>query len=555
MSDVTDSTSLADQSWHNPRSRWRKRVRHVVMALVVAGAIPAFAVLIFLSYMVYDAYFVPPLPGMRPPGMDRDDLIVMSSMSVFMAAPLVFVLICAARFRRIAQRVVDENGRICPWCRRPLVPSDAAPGEFRCEDCDAVHAIKEIEQYWVNWVLHMPEAARWHMRNHPRRDVWWRKFTAQMQAPAQIGKVQKGWVVFAISIFIAWFLFSWWSMSLYPTLMLAVPMGITMAATAAITFRMRKRTGSGAFCASCEYQLPPERDELKKCPECASDWTVPGAVYTGKRQFMRREIIALSLVMLFCIVSFAFVLGTVDIIGNQSRWQSNDRLIQRALTSHTFFLNDWDELFSRTLTDEQQLTFARGLLERRAKRETLDRQANDWFLRQMPAGSLPQPIVDEFKSGILLLNVDAPTQVRVGEEVPLRITNIVQFRNVPPFDRDLAIIFGGFIGDDIDTPIGRTDELLRDSRFGSRRYTHGSRTWDESRRIDRDYGPIGTFTAATPGTLELRARYWLMWLPRQLIGSPLEWHEDGTPVIPPQAEWVYEQQLETTIEVLPAESE
>lgn len=528
-------------SWKDPKSPWAKRAkRYQWLNTAYWIACGVFAIGFGIAaYLAMPPLFVPiddPL----------DWLFLLPLAGLLWCAIFTLMLFRSARkYKRLIRDVPALDGAVCPWCWRAMTNAEheapaGAAARLCCKRCKCEHPLEELQQYWVWMVLHMRTAGHWHVEHHPRRDTWFGRWRRSLfKEKAWYAKVATGSILPAIYI-----AGMWWFMGA-SSLPHIVALLIFFIAFAVFPSGMFWRQGSTRHCVQCDYQvIPTPNVQQQRCPECGMDWSQPGSLISGKRPARSPSHnirIATGVALLF--VAFAAFMTAP--LGLTSRIASTGLLMNQVTTGTGFLYTEWNVLAARNLTDEQRLDLARGLLQRRDSRSTLENDANQWFLDQIAADSLPADIVDEYLTGIIKARLLAPETAVVGEEISVGIENINRYQ--PPLAATTApaIFFGGFlIGDDADACC-RAEKVMSIISFGTRIVSYGMFN------MPREQGAMVTITPDKPGPLHIRARYWIAGIPSgpgSMI-QEIDWNEDGTPNFPPGTTWSYERVLEHTIEI------
>ncbi|HRP62345.1 MAG TPA: hypothetical protein PK400_03545 [Phycisphaerales bacterium] len=525
-----------DHSWHNPKSKWRKMYFRRLVSPLLAAAAFFFNVVLMVVLGVVISRLSPVEPF---------NWRVSSIFFGFGAICLIAALFSVRSFRRMVQLkrdVLATDGRVCPWCRAMMAEPDE-DDMVMCAKCNVSMPSANIRQYWADFSLNHLQAIIWHEEHHPRSGRWLRKWINSTKSPANSGRFRWPWAVLGILPVLLITGMVWWMTGnpyftmIFGTLVIAMSVGGSYLA-----WRFQPGQDKQRYCASCDYQLAPTEVVSDRCPECAAVWTAPGAVYSGKR-FDHRKFTAMNVGMTLMMFFIIFGMGP---LWTTARISSDAKLMSKVVTGRGFLFDEWTELNARTLSPEQTVELARGLMDRREKRATLERNAYDWLFMRIAAGELPQELADEVYSGIIKSNVIAPQRARVGEEIVIGFENVNRFQDpLTGVPQPAALFSGYFVGDD-PTPHGRASNVQPIVGFGTRIISHG--------QTQMGYDGMSAKLTIVPeraGPLKIQVRYWLVGVAMAAGGmsQPIQWNDDGTPVLPAGTAWAYEHVLEATIDV------
>lgn len=530
------TVNAVDHSWHNPKSKWRRMfLRRLATPLLTAIA--------FFFNVVFMAGF-----GVFFAMLSQGESLTWWVLSIFFGLALIFLVVglfsvrTFRRMLRLKRDVLATDGRVCPWCRAVLSEPDD-DDTVSCAACSVTLSSTAIRQYWADFSLNHIQAIMWHEEHHPRSDRWLRKWLNSMKPPAKAGRFRWPWAVLGTLPVLFIIGMVWWSTgNPYFTLIFGTLVAAMSVGAGYVAWRFQPGQDKDRYCASCDYQLAPSEVVSDRCPECAAVWTSPGAVYSGKR-FDQRKFIAMNAGMTMVMLFIFFGMGP---FWTTARIASDAKLMSKVITSRGFLFDAWAELNARTLSPEQTVELARGLMDRREKRATLERDAYDWLFMRIAADELPQELADEVYSGIIKSSVIAPQRARVGEEIVIGFESINRFQDpLTGVPQPAALFSGYFVGDD-PTPHHRATNVQPLVGFGTRIISYG--------QTQRGYDGMSEKLTIVPqqaGPLKIHVRYWLVGvaMPAGGMSQPLTWNHDGTPVLPAGTVWAYEQTLEWTIEV------
>ncbi|RMF73723.1 MAG: hypothetical protein D6744_15315 [Planctomycetota bacterium] len=82
---------------------------------------------------------------------------------------------------------------------------------------------------------------------------------------------------------------------------------------------------------------------------------------------------------------------------------------------------EWRELQRRALSESQRERLAKGLLDRRRRSGSFDRQGSTWLRTRVLAGQMPPELVDRYYREGFRLEIVPPEPIEVGRDVTLTI--------------------------------------------------------------------------------------------------------------------------------------
>jgi hypothetical protein len=304
-----------------------------------------------------------------------------------------------------------------------------------------------------------------------------------------------------------------------------------------ITSGWFKRNDSSIRCAACDYARPPIDPVPRRCSECGADWTAPDAFRTGTAAPHWPRIL---LGVLLIVGSGAVRLAGVH-SGLPPRLLPTGSLIREIIDApRGFTLDEWAELRNRTLSQEQRLRLASGLLDRRERTGYLSNDDEQWLDTVLQQRLLTREIVNRLFAELIEFWIIAPSQTTSGSEVTLAIgSRAAHSRTWAP-----QVWMAGFTVGENPTLLGAQDKLVVASLLGRERYFHQTHP-------DRRPGlsPEVTITTGPPGPLRVRAHLVLIALPQAISEVLIERDTSGHVVRPPEALWFEERTLEHVIQV------
>ncbi|MHC5003414.1 MAG: hypothetical protein ACYTJ0_09850 [Planctomycetota bacterium] len=237
-------------------------------------------------------------------------------------------------------------------------------------------------------------------------------------------------------------------------------------------------------------------------------------------------LIILTLLILAIIAGGAVLALNPDL---RIRLTSADALIERVLDDQAPAPDAWAELDQRTLTPDQRQRLMAGLLEKRTRKGYLPTEDDRWLTARIDAGEASEQIVKSYYDGMLEARVLRPNEAVAG--APTRM--VVEFhdfmRQLP--DRKIFVLVDGVYLGGAETPIGR-QELPTDIKL-----------------LPRQRYRTDPFAPEAAGRLETRFVFWHVLGPPALLEQPIQWNDDGTPVIDDEAIWSRRVELLHAIEV------
>ncbi|MFM9995385.1 MAG: hypothetical protein ACKVU4_06240 [Phycisphaerales bacterium] len=321
------------------------------------------------------------------------------------------------------------------------------------------------------------------------------------------------------------------------------------------------RSGSEPRCAACGYDVsgaPQPADPGDRCPECGTEFRVPGGTVVGERRVHRGLVVMGVVLVAGQFVWYATLARSPSaMMGWYTPYLPTGSLIREVTGAPRGFTRDeWAELNTRTLTPDDEVRLARGLIELRARQHYMDPAAETWLDAYAKSGGMPADLLERFCAEWLDLWLVAPARVRVGESVTIGLAG--DYRgNIGAAGGGAAlvarIVFEGFrVGDDPE-PQARAVTSIHGMRLMSTEILNDRMRGSTRSRPDAlgDRSPQLTVTPNVQGTLRIRAAVWIIVNPQASGLNPVVWNDDGTPVLPADAVWTKRVELERTIEVDP----
>jgi hypothetical protein len=271
----------------------------------------------------------------------------------------------------------------------------------------------------------------------------------------------------------------------------------------------------GVYCSKCKYRHAPDVPNADQCPECGNQWHLPG----GLRQKKKLKSLRLGLAGtgLFLIGHTASLVA----IKNQARLLTivpTDSLIKQIHFHKGFLIHEWNELNSRSLTEEQMGVLAEGILD--GENRSVRSQDADWLWKQCALGALPSDLEQRFYDNLIEAKLVVPDTARVGDVVNCQI------------EYDHVLLF---------TP--RVHVLWKEKRSGK-----GYSRFDRERGVTVCRHPV---RADLPGPMTVRVTCWVVLSSGGPFPKSFHWNEDGSPVLPDGYKVLTTIDLSHEIEVLP----
>lgn len=452
-------------------------------------------------------------------------------------------ILLAKRTRRIAALVPEHDGMVCPKCIVAAQRCDDVQ-KVQCAKCSRVYHVDALRRFWDMSVNDPMEAARFLGTELMKSECNDSSFSALLRRLIVRRRTSVVWVI-AINAVIwlgAGTLFGVFrGGSLLSGALTYSHMFIFMTGFFLISIGLKQRRGNARRCAACKYQRVPNGDDAQlRCPECGADWNAIGGTEYGEVRRQPQLIVAGAV----CVLLALIIMGPMQFGGWGKKIMPTNWLISEiASAPRGFTMHEWQELNTRTLTQAQLLTLAKGLVDKQLRKGYLSSDAENWMTAQIAAGALPDELVQRYYQQTLDVWIVAPERANVGENIELAIGTryrVVMTNNPKP----VALVSGFFIGDETE-PRGRQNAGIAGISLGKVRYHIG----DEDRGSGS--GPVVTFTPTKPGQLRIRLELWLAHMPMPWAVPEIQWQANGTPATPNGAVRMEHRVVEHMIEVLP----
>jgi hypothetical protein len=282
----------------------------------------------------------------------------------------------------------------------------------------------------------------------------------------------------------------------------------------------------GLYCIQCRYQFAPDGDNPDQCPECGAFWKVLG----GVRE--RRKLRYPKLIMVG-VITFVFgVLGAFIASKNKDRLLAlvpTESLIDQVTGSGKTSWQEWKVLNARTLTEEERLSLARGIVAQCRGVNRCSMLSIQWMWVQVGAGTLPEEIREAFFEHAFDAELVGPESAYVGQMIDIEVkfdsANSVRFSVLPPgesvrfrwYNPELRFLKGG-------------------SGPNIRLSTYKFQGW-----------------ATEPGTYTVRLPYWFAYGSKSALGQGHPWKisQPYDLSVPPGVKVAHQGVLKLDIEITP----
>jgi len=456
-------------------------------------------------------------------------LVVLTGM--LLLPPLMIMVVMCRKHRRLIRIVPEHGGIVCPQCAMAMIEGDAAE-HWTCPKCSRCFSGDDLLQYWVNVAHHPDKAMWWRLNQREPVGVWIRLITAVKKNPwLSVGANCVLWIGMGLILGLGT------GSSVLFSLFTFLHMALLMSGFILLGFGKKRRIGDEKHCVACDYPCGPMPAMPERCPECGSRWRGVGGTVTG--MLVRRpRFMAAGTVLIVLSVAALFAPVTR---GRQFNFLPTGPLITEVIAApRGFTIDEWKALRSRTLSKDQTLRLATGLIDRRLKQGSLSNEDVLWIDAQIVAGTLPQELVDRYFREMLEISILAPATVKVNESVTLAMSTRYRHYTQP----GPLVLFGGYgVGGDLE-PKARQDVTIAGASFGRKQQFLKSVS-------SHGVSPEATYQFNSSGSNTIRISLWVAIAPLTSAGHTITWNADGTPVPPVGTSWIERRDLEHTIEVEP----
>jgi len=306
----------------------------------------------------------------------------------------------------------------------------------------------------------------------------------------------------------------------------------------------RRRVGDELRCSKCDYQVAPEGGRSAACSECGADWNRPGGLVKGR---LERNPLFLGLgsaSSALCVLMFASSLSWRHLL---LLYPTRVLIHQIVEAPRGFVVAEWAELNGRTLTGEQEIRLAEGLLQKRLRKGYLSSDGDTWLQGAIAAGRLPRSLVRRYDREAFDFRLIAPDRVKTNEDLRVQVEMIDRLR--VSSRREVHFFVGGFYVGESTEPIGRRRQPISIYEVAARR--RRGETGVQSKKGDL---LELTLTPDQAGQLRIRLVFWMVVTPPGTTFRRIKWKADGQPVIPSKALRSERFELEHTLEVVASNS-
>ncbi|MCB9854476.1 MAG: hypothetical protein H6818_02230 [Phycisphaerales bacterium] len=521
-------------SWHDRNGGWAKGQQRRVNALIFTLFILPLSFLMPFLAIQATRWLIPRLPSIKIP------LPLLWIMSIGCAGAMLLIL-RRARIERSIKRLVPEcDGRLCPACRRSLTQ---LPDVGECPRCGQPYTVKLLHRFWADYVLEPTNAGTWLLKMNAERAASTKAFS--LRRLYQLWFSSRSRLDYMVASLLVLYIIASYLLSVFlhvtflGMFMKMLPYAFMMLGMSLLSRGWARRVGDERFCVVCAYPQAPEAETAEQCPECGGLWNRPGGFHRGrivKTPWMMFTGATLLLVF-FGLISIDLVApGWAPSMSIPPQELSTQELIEEVMDPLAgFTTNEWTILLSRTMTAEQELSLAEGLLAFRQSRGHFDQDSEGWMHKRMQANALPKKLADRYYREMLEASLVAPKKVRAGQPFSISIactphTNIYSGKTGSDV---LAVFFGGFYLDESDDPIMRETKVHYGALFGSH----------------PQYTPTTTLTAKVTGTARVRSVLWMVAGDQDIVKGAIHWKPDGSPEIPKGARWAECVELAESVDV------
>ncbi|MEZ6233545.1 MAG: hypothetical protein R3B68_05090 [Phycisphaerales bacterium] len=366
---------------------------------------------------------------------------------------------------------------------------------------------------------------------------WW--LLAIARKAGRLHPPRWGWllVVFVLTVGIWLILLGW-----IPSSMAIMLVMLHMPLIGVMFMPTGLRQGNELRCAKCQfeyaYEAPGSPPAPDYCSECGQRWHDRHGLVRGRTARPTWGSGA------FAVVLVALLLGLGVLRTPMLGLFPTGTLIRQVTAPNAgFVMDEWKELNTRTLSSDQRLRLARGLLDLRLAEQSLPAEADAWLDAEIVAGRLPPELVDRYHREMFDATLYGPQRVRVWENAVFGLDTLE--RGYPFAPRDAYLAIRGFSSDDDPATLRATQNaLLYGSLAGGRSAWLGVQT-------ARPGGVEAPFTFETPGTRRITCVYWLVVLPQNTPAGPITWNADGTPNLPAGTLFSERREIKVEVEVTP----
>ena len=414
---------------------------------------------------------------------------------------------------RIREGLASHSDHACPFCGR-----DASLPKSCCRWRPAGWTRSDINEYWSDRRINRTMADMQFRGDPPTPRAWILRYRST---------VMTNMIILSFLLLVGTVIVYWNRPSLvigeygrFFAFLVLFP-GILALVVHKISFTRYSRTG---FCRKCGHELPPTYDG-QRCTECGTALNRNSAVHVRppKGQFWAFQLIWLALWG----PMFAGFLLTLAGTSIQA-FLSTGTLIE-IVAEDSMDHDTWQTLASRTLSTQQKKNLLDALVSHHERGDLAYASGQAlWLENELTTTTLDQADLDRIWRGMWNFNLRVPEQAVAGMPFVVRLsaemntyfsTTILQPRVMVD---GISIDDGPFLGGEPTLHVGlKPGKILEDQ-----------------------------VTINEPGIHQLRVRTWVIDLPPFGFRQTLARDGDGRPIRPPGSNWMHEQILETTIEIV-----
>lgn len=443
-----------------------------------------------------------------------------------------------ARLSRAQELVPSHDGKVCPEC--VIVMEQTGDEQLTCPKCNGMLMWSDVRKYWDTFAtdnrMSMKQRTELRIKAGNARSFSWTRFTEKLR-DSLAWKI--GYFVAIFAIMAGVFAIAM-GQSVLASFMHFVPMILLMFGVIMFMAGLKWPVADASFCAACQYQRPPDAagPAPQRCPECGAAWNAIGGTRHGRTTRKPRLIFAGSIV---AAIGFYATMHPGSLSKLTTSILPTGSLIQQVTNPRSgFVVDEWNEIVSRNLSDDETIALATGLLDRRNE-SFIDRGGETWLAAQITANALPDDLVKRYYEEDLEIWLVGPTEATVGETV--RIAAGSTHRAAAGMSPAPFVLVSGFFVDDETEPKGRRSQAIDGIMFGrERKFPSGD-------RADAGDGPVLTLEPTTPGTVHVRLELWIAHLPTPGTIYKINWNDDGTPTTSVTPTWLEHRMFEHVVEV------
>lgn len=271
-------------------------------------------------------------------------------------------------------------------------------------------------------------------------------------------------------------------------------------------------------CVRCGYEQAPDA-ESTHCPECGFFWRRAGG--TTRTMFVRDgRFIALGAVMIV-LAAASWINSLTGGTSFARRLQPTSSLIASAGAGIASGNEIWNEIAVRTLTLQEERALCDRLLDARHSNPLLFGPPSNWMNAYFAAGKATPEQIHRLRAEAFGARLEAPSQARVGESVRVTVRGSHREEFLPPANGVTVHVGGQWFADESTAPRPTTGQP-------------GYWTLDiaNGRSV-----PVASVTSSRAGSREIVVRLWFIARSYGHLAEPVDWNDDGTPILPADGLW------------------